>query len=109
MVFTEKEIQDDTLIQIQVWSFLEKNLLLIIFVELSSAFLPQNQKIHVKARFTHANFVGRFLKFPKQTQAKPRFNEMTSPILFWPDFCLDFAWDFESANKIGVCKSGLRQ
>ena len=44
---------------------------------------------------------------------------MTSPILknlwtghrFWPDFCLDFAWnfeDFESADKIGVCKSGFR-
>ena len=34
-----------------------------------------------KAGFTHANFVGRFLKNSKQTQAKNRFNAMTSPIL----------------------------
>ena len=34
-----------------------------------------------KAGFTHANFVGRFLKSSKQSQAKNRFNAMTSPIL----------------------------
>ena len=54
------------------------------------------------AGFTHANFVGRFLKCSKQTQAKNRLKAMTSPILknlltsyrFWPDFCLGFAWKF---------------
>ena len=50
--------------------------------------------------------------------SKNRHNSMTSPILkhlctgyrFWPDSCLDFAWnfeDFESADKIGVSKSGF--
>ena len=34
-----------------------------------------------KTGFTHANFVGRFLKLSKQTKAKSRLNAMTSPIL----------------------------
>ena len=49
-----------------------------------------------------------------------KLKQMTSPILknlwtvyrFWPDFYLDFAWnlkDFESADKIGVCKSGFKR
>ena len=71
-----------------------------------------------KAGFTHTNYVDRFLKFSKQTQAKSHLNAMTSPILknlwtvyrFWPDSCLEFAWkfwEFVPADKLGVCKSGL--
>ena len=46
------------------------------------------------AWFTHADFVGRFLKFSKQTQAKSRVNDFSLKIfeLFITDFGPILAW-----------------
>ena len=42
----------------------------------------------------------------------PISNNLRTGYRFWPEFCLVFAWnfeDFEAADKIGVCKSGLKE
>ena len=83
-----------------------------------SWFIKIKQSPLLKAGFTHANFVGRFLKCSKQSQAKNHFNATTSPILknLWTAYRFGpiFAWilleifeDIKSADKTGVCKSGL--
>ena len=79
------------------------NIPLLSLPMLQYSHLSHTTQYSLKPDFTHANFVGRFLKFSKQTQAKSHFNAMTSPILknlltvyrFWPDSCLAFAWKFQ--------------